>query len=162
MNRLLISPDDYKGYTITTCTTTPDGSLFTDVLADLGVTSIRMDATAGKYSGSTVVDFPPRSVLSMRLVLQNQVDGTTIPLRSLSLTQRSYQAGATLTSTPQTAPTGQVLFAVDQNVFGPYVSLDRGAFLAGTTYFPRARETGDPPIFPSPGATGPRSAQDPV
>lgn len=95
MNRLLISPDDYKGYTITTCTTTPDGSLFTDVLADLGVTSIRMDATAGKYSGSTVVDFPPRSVLSMRLVLQNQVDGTTIPLRSLSLTQRSYQAGAT-------------------------------------------------------------------
>ncbi len=73
VNRLLLAPDDYKGYEITTCTTTPDGALFTDVLADLGVSSIRMDATAGKYSGSTVVDFPPRSVLSMRLVLQNQV-----------------------------------------------------------------------------------------
>lgn len=123
MNRLTLSPDDYKGYEITSFTTSPDGSLFTDVLADLEVDSIIMNAAAGKYSGSTVVDFPPRSVSSARIVFENRVDGTTIPLRSMTLTQRSYQPTATITSNCQTSPTGQVLFEVDQNVFSPFVSI---------------------------------------
>ena len=123
MNRLTVTPDDYRGYSITSFTTSPDGSLFTNVLADLGVDDIVMDAAAGKYSGSTVVDFPPRSVSSAIIVFENRVDGIAIPLRSLTLTQRSYQSSASLTSNPQTTPTGSVLFEVDQNVFSPYVSI---------------------------------------
>jgi hypothetical protein len=123
VNRLTVNPDDYLGYEITSFTTSPDGSLFTDVLADLGVDSIIMNAAAGKYSGSTVVDFPPRSVSSARIVFENRVTGVSIPLRSLAMTQRSYQASAKITSNCQTSPVGEALFAADQNAFSPYVSI---------------------------------------
>lgn len=123
INRLILVPDDYKGYEITSLTTSADGSLFNDVLNSLNVGSIVLNAAGGKYSGTTTVDFPPQSVVSMRIVLENRVDGTTIPLRSMSLTQRSYQATATITSTVQTSPTGLVVFSADQLVTSPYVSI---------------------------------------
>jgi hypothetical protein len=123
VNRLILTPDDYKGYAVTTLTTSPDGSLFTDVLEDLGVSSISTGPEAGKYSGATVIDFSPRSVSTMRLIITNSIDGTTIPLRLLSLTQRSYQPSATITSNPQTASSGQVLFQTDEVDFPPFTSV---------------------------------------
>ncbi len=123
VNRLVLTPDDYKGYAITTLTTSPDGSLFTDVLEDLGVSSISTGPEAGKYSGSTFIDFSPRSVSTMRLLITNSIDGTTIPLRLLSLIQRSYQPSATITSKPQTTPSGVVLFQTDQVEFPPFTSI---------------------------------------
>lgn len=39
------------------------------------------------------------------------------------MTQRSYQASATITSNCQTSPMGQALFEADQNSFSPYVSI---------------------------------------
>ena len=75
VNRLTVVPDDYKGYEITSLTASPDGSVFTNVLAALGVTTIILNATGGKYSGSTIVDFPALTVSSMRIVLENRVDG---------------------------------------------------------------------------------------
>ncbi len=123
VNRLTVTPDDYRGYEITSFTTSPDGSLFTDVLADLNVGSIIMNAAGGKYSGTTVVDFPPRSVSSARIVLENRVDGIAIPLRSLTMTQRSYQPSASITSNCQTSPTGRVVFEADASAVSPYVSI---------------------------------------
>jgi hypothetical protein len=123
VNRLTLTFDDYKGYVINTLTTSPDGSLFTDVLQDLGTSSINTGATAGKYSGATIVDFSPRSVETIRLVITNPVDATTIPIRQMSVTQRTYQPSATITSNKQIGPTGQVLFQVDQTQFAPYTSI---------------------------------------
>jgi hypothetical protein len=123
VNRLDIVPDDYKGYEITSMTTSPDGSVFNDVLAGLGVESIVLNAEEGKYSGAAKIDFQPQSVISMRIVIENRVDGTTIPLRTMSLTQRSYQSTASITSNAQISPIGLLTFEVDQLVPAPYVSI---------------------------------------
>lgn len=123
VNRLSITPDVYKGYEITTFTASPDGSQFEDILADLNTSAILLDASAGKFSGSTVVDFPPRSVSKIRLVIQNLVSGDTIGIRALTFTQRTYQATGSVVSTPHTSPTGIVLFQTDSEVFDPFVSI---------------------------------------
>src|ERR1017187_4331266 len=123
VNRLNITPDSYLGYEITTFTTSADGTLFADVLTDLGVDAIVLDASAGKFSGATVVDFPPQMVSKMRLVIQNRTSGSTLGIRALSFTQRSYQATGAIVSTPQTLPTGAVMFSTDELVFPPYVSI---------------------------------------
>lgn len=123
INRLLISPDVYIGYEITTLTSSSDGSLFEDILKDLQTPAIVLDASSGKFSGSTIVDFPPRLVSKVRLIVQNLVSGDTIGLRALSFTQRNYQSTGSVVSTPQTEPTGQVQFKADQQVYSPYVSI---------------------------------------
>jgi hypothetical protein len=119
----IVNPDKYDGYEITTFTASADGTLFEDILADLNVPVLVLDAAAGKYSGSTIVDFPPRSVSKIRLIFQNLVAGNTIGLRALTFTQRSYQATGSVISSAQTSPTGQVLFQPDASVYSPYVSV---------------------------------------
>jgi hypothetical protein len=123
VNRLNLSPDTYVGYELTTFTGSPDGTKFEDILRDLGNGSIVLDASAGKYSGATVIDFPPLSVSKMRLILQNLTAGDTIGLRAISFTQRVYQASGTVITKPQTLPTGQVSFQTTQQIFDPYVSI---------------------------------------
>jgi hypothetical protein len=123
VNRMTIQPDTYLGYEITTLTASPDGSVFSDILADLNVPAISLDASAGKYAGVTVIDFAPRSVSKIRMILQNLVAGDTLGIRSLGFTQRSYQPTGMIVSKPQTSPAGSVLFSVDQDVFSPFVSV---------------------------------------
>ena len=123
VNRLNITPDSYLGYEITTFTASADGTLFEDVLVNLGVDAIVLDAAAGKFSGSTVVDFPPQFVSKMRLVIQNRTAGSTLGLRALSFAQRSYLATGSVITTPQTLPSGIVQFSAEQTVFSPYVSI---------------------------------------
>ena len=123
VNRMNVTPDSYVGYEVTTFTASPDGTLFEDILEDLGVDTIVMDASAGKYSGATVVDFPPRSVSKVRLVIQNLAQGSTLGLRALSFTQRSYQSTGTVVSTPQSSPIGSVVFSKTEDTFSPYVSI---------------------------------------
>jgi len=123
VNRLNVIPDTYVGYEITTFTASADGTLFEDILADLAVDTIVMDSAAGKYSGLTVVDFPPRSVSKIRLVIQNRTSGDTVGLRSLTFTQRSYQATGSVVSAPQSSPVGPVLFSVGEQEFEPYVAI---------------------------------------
>lgn len=122
VNRLILQPDDYKGYYITQITASPDGSLFTDILETIGLDYIDLGPEAGNYSGTAIVDFPPTQVSTMSIIVQNLVDGTTIPLRSISLSQRSYNPTAIITSNPITSPTGNVIFQTEDSVFSPYVS----------------------------------------
>jgi len=59
VNRLQIALDTYAGLEITNLTSSPDGLVFNDVLADLDVPMIILDATSGKCSGDVIIDFPP-------------------------------------------------------------------------------------------------------
>jgi hypothetical protein len=123
VNRMNISPDTYVGYEVTTFTASADGSQFENILSDIGTDALVLDASAGKYSGANSVDFPPRMVSKIRLVIQNLTSGAAIGLRSLQFTQRAYQATGTLTSTAQTFPTGSVQFVPEVLSFDPFVSV---------------------------------------
>src|ERR1035441_1873005 len=85
INRLALALDEYEGLEITELTSSPDGLSTDDVLKDLGVSSIIMDATSGKYSGHVVLDFPPRYVTQMKIVIESRAGQATFGIRSLSL-----------------------------------------------------------------------------
>jgi hypothetical protein len=123
VNRMNISPDTYVGYEVTTFTASADGSQFENILSDINTDALVLDASAGKFSGSTVVDFPPRSVSKIRLVIQNLTTSSAIGLRTLQFTQRNYQATGAVVSKPQTTPSGTVQFSAQDLSFDPFVSL---------------------------------------
>lgn len=134
VNRITINLDNYKELEIDTFTTSPDGTLVQDVLLDLGVESILVDGTSNKFSGVVVIDFPPRYILSARLIINDRVGSGLIALRQLSCSQVRYSATGQLTSLPISYPTGVVTFAAVQDVFAPYVSITHQISYDGTQF----------------------------
>jgi hypothetical protein len=134
MNRITINLDNYSNMEISTFTTTPDGTLIQDVLDDLGVNSIDIDGTSNKFSGDVIIDFPPRYVLTARLVLLDRSGTDVISIRNLTCEQISYSSTGQLTSIPITAPTGTVAFSTIQNVFSPYVTITHQLSYNGTQF----------------------------
>lgn len=134
INRLEIDLDTYLGLKIVSLTSTPDGNLTQDVLSDLDITSYLMDSTSSKFTGDVIIDFPPRYVLNMRIVI-NDVTGTdVISLRQLSLFALRYGPTAQLTTNAITAPNNTVTFSTTQNVFDPYVSITHQISYNGTEF----------------------------
>lgn len=123
VNRLIFDLDTYDGLEITTLTSSPDGLVFNDVLADLDVPAIVMDATSGKCSGDVVLDFPPRLVQQMRIVIEGRAGQTSFGLRSLSAFNRSYQSNGTLTTNPIYLSSTEVQFSTDELVSSPFSSV---------------------------------------
>ena len=123
INRLALALDEYEGLEITELTSSPDGLSTDDVLKDLGVSSIIMDATSGKYSGDVILDFPPRYVTQMKIVIESRAGQAAFGIRSLSLFNRTYQISGTFTTQPITLSTGNALFSIDANTFDPYTSI---------------------------------------
>jgi hypothetical protein len=115
--------DDYEGLELTTLTSSPDGIIFDDVLADLGETHQVLNGTSGKLSGDVILDFPPRYVSQLRLVINDRINVGRIALRSLTFSQRSYGTSADLTSTLIKAPLGSVQFSTDQDTWGAFTTL---------------------------------------
>lgn len=134
INRLAINLDTYAGVEVETLVTSPDGTLIEDVLADLGQDSIVLDGTSNKFSGDVIIDFPPRHASVMRIVLVDQIGSGSIGLRSLAISQRRYGATGQLTTNPITAPSGDVIFSVEQNVFAPYVSITHQISYDGVSF----------------------------
>lgn len=123
MNRIIINLDNYDNLEINTFTTSPDGTLVQDVLRDLGVDIIEIDGTSNKFSGDVIIDFPPRYILTARIIIQDRTGKGVIALRNLVCKQISYSSTGQLTSIPITAPTGNVVFTTVQNVFPPYATI---------------------------------------
>ena len=123
INRIQLGLDDYEGLELTTLTSSPDGTIFDDVLSDLGETHQVLNGTSGKLSGDVILDFPPRHVSQLRLVLNDRIDVSRIALRSLTFSQRSYGASADLTSKLIKAPQGAVRFSTDQDTWGPFTTV---------------------------------------
>src|SRR5208337_1320800 len=134
INRVTINLDTYAGLEIDTFTTSPDGTLVQDILNDLGVDRIVMDGTSNKFSGDVIIDFPPRHVQTMRLIITDLVGLGLISFRSFVCGQNTYSSTGQLTSVPIKAPTGTVVFTSTQNVFSPYVSITHQISYDGTQF----------------------------
>lgn len=144
VNRLTISMDNYAGLQVPTLLTSPDGILIQDILADLGVSQLTLDASASKFSGDVIIDFPPRHAKVLRLILLDKTGLGFIALREAALWARRYQSTGQLTSVAISTPTGTVNFTTQQNTFFPYVNIthqisyDNVAFTAITPGTPIA------------------------
>lgn len=134
VNRLEIDLDTYLGLKITSLTTTPDGNLVQDILGDLGITSFLMDSTSSKFTGDVILDFPPRYVLNMRIVIEDVTGADVLALRQLSLFAQRYGPTAQLTTGPISKPSSTVAFSCISNVFNPYVSITHQLSYNGTEF----------------------------
>jgi hypothetical protein len=134
VNRIKLEMDDYQGLEITEFTTSPDGSLVEDVLADVGERSIHLNGISSKYSGDAILDFNPRHCKVLRLVLEDRVDIENIALRSLSVFSRRYQSTGTLASAKINAPSGTILFTTEQLTKSPLTSISHQISYNGVNY----------------------------
>lgn len=134
MNRLTLNLDNYSEIEIDTFTTSPDGTLVQDILVDLGDQTILLDGTSNKFSGSCVIDFPPRYVQSVRLIIKDRVGTGLIAFRQFTCSQLSFSPTGQLTTIPITTPVGEVIFSTVQEAFYPYVSITHQISYDGTQF----------------------------
>lgn len=134
MNRISLNLDTYAGLEIDTFTTSPDGTLVEDVLADMDLDRILLDGTSSKFSGDVVIDFPPRHVKTARVLIFDRVGQGLISFREFSCFKRRYSSTGQLTSSAITVPTGTVVFSTQQNVFTPLVSITHQISYDGTQF----------------------------
>lgn len=123
LNRLQIQLDTYDGLEITALTTSPDGTLTQDVLEDMGISFLLMDATSGKYTGDVILDFPPRYVTQGRIRFEDRAGTAQIALRSLSFSSRQYSPTGTLTTLPIELARADATFLAEQSVTAPYTTI---------------------------------------
>lgn len=134
MNRITINLDNYAGLEIDTFTTSPDGTLVQDVLVDLGQDRILIDGTSNKFSGDVIIDFPPRYILTARLIITDRTGSGLMAFRNFTCEQISYSSTGQLTSVSITAPTGNVVFTTVQNTFSPYATITHQLSYNGTQF----------------------------
>ena len=123
VNRLIIHMDNYNGLEITSLTSSPDGIYYDPIDAELLPTDLTLNAQSGKFSGDAVIDFNPRNVSVMKLVIQDEIGQGFIALRSIELHQRTYATAGQLTSSPITTPAGNVLFSPVQRIYNQLTNI---------------------------------------
>jgi hypothetical protein len=134
LNRLRIELDDYEGLEITALTSSPDGLISNDVLADMGETAIVMDAISGKCSGDVILDFPPRIVQQMRIVIAGRGNQAGFGLRSLLAYSRTYQSAGQMTSKPIYLSSTQAQFSTDEFVSAPFTTISHQVSTDGVNF----------------------------
>jgi hypothetical protein len=134
LNRLRIDMDDYEGLEISSLTCSSDGAATSDVLADLGLRTIYLNGTQSKYSGDFILDFNPRYVLSMRILIADRVGQSRIALRAMDLLSRKFSSTGSLSTKPILQPSGKVQFTSVQTVPSPYTSVTHQISYNGVVY----------------------------
>jgi hypothetical protein len=135
INRLRIEMDDYEGLELTDLTSSPDGTVFDDVLADLRVRHMVLNGASGKLSGEVVLDFPPRHVKQFRLVINDRVGAARIAFRGLTFYRRSYTAQTELVTKLISAPMGEsVKFTADADTWGAFTTITHQVSTNGVHY----------------------------
>lgn len=117
INRLIIHQDNYEGLAITSLSSSPDGIFFDPIDAELFPTDLTLDAQSGKYSGDAIIDFSPRSVSVMKLVITDLIGQGFIALRGIETHLLTFAASGQFTSNPITTPTGIVNFQTSQRLY---------------------------------------------
>lgn len=113
INRVQIELAGYQGLIVEEFSSSPDGVLKDDLLADLPSDSHSMDGSSSKFAGNWIADFDPRYMKQLRLIIADKVGNHTIELRNISLSSRSYSPQASLQSGPIKVPFGLVKFRAD-------------------------------------------------
>jgi len=100
INRITITLDRYQGITLNTLLSSPDGILVEDLRQDLAADALSLDGSSNKFSGDVTLDFDPRHVKYLRLVLQDLAGAKQISLRDVSFVNRTYDTSGTLQTVP--------------------------------------------------------------
>lgn len=123
INRLILHQDNYEGLEIVSLSSSPDGIFFDPIDAELFPTDLVLDAASGKFSGDAIIDFNPRTVSVMKLVIADLIGQGFIALRSLETHQRVYASAGQYTTNPINAPTGIVTFNTLQRVYSQLTTI---------------------------------------
>src|SRR5271156_5936931 len=117
INRLIIHQDNYEGLVITNLSSSPDGIFFDPIDAELFPTDLTLDAQSGKYSGDAIIDFSPRSISVLKLVITDLIGQGAISLRGIETHLLTFASSGQFTSNPINTPTGVVNFQTEQRLY---------------------------------------------
>ena len=123
INRLIIHQDNYEGLEIISLSSSPDGIYFDDIDAELFPSDLTIDAASGSYSGDAIINFNPRNVSVMKLVIGDLIGQGFIALRGLETHQRAYANSGQFTSNPINSPSGTVFFNSSQRIYNQLTSI---------------------------------------
>ena len=123
INRIILEQDDYKGLRVLELTGSSDGVVYNDLTKDLTTDQLTMDGTSGKFSGEVVLDIQPKSLLQIRIVLEDATGQNYIALRGIHFHQRQYDNQAQVQTNRIDHPTGSIYFAAVQNPINALVSI---------------------------------------
>jgi hypothetical protein len=135
VNRVRIELDNYQGLSLEALSSTPDGVIQDDIREELNPSSYSLDGSSGKFSGDFTVDFDPRHVKKLRLVLADKAGEARIALRGISFWGRRYASFGMLQSKPIEFPElGLVTFAGEQRVADGLTSITHQVSFDGVQY----------------------------
>jgi hypothetical protein len=110
VNRLILYQGNYEGLVITSFSSSPDGIFFDEIDAELFPSDLVLNAQSSKFSGDVIIDFNPRTVSIMKLVITDLTGQGFIALRGIEVHQRLYASAGQFTSNAITTPSGTVIF----------------------------------------------------
>src|ERR1035441_7377535 len=122
LNRFRIELADYQGLVVEEFSSSPDGIIREDLLADLQPSSLSLDGSSGKFSGDWIADFDPRHCSQVRLIIADRV-GASIALRNIQFSQRRVTASGQVQSLQIMQPLGNVVFRAAQHTADQLTSI---------------------------------------
>jgi len=117
INRLVIKQDDFEGLEILSLTSSPDGIFFDPIDEELFPSDLTLNAQSGKFSGDAIIDFNPRTVSVIKIVIADLIGSTQVVLRGIETHQRQYANSGQFTSNPISSPAGTVVFQTLERTF---------------------------------------------
>ncbi len=122
LNRLRIELAGYQGLVVEEFSSSPDGIIREDLLADLQPSSLSLDGSSGKFSGDWIADFDPRHCSQVRLIIADRV-GASIALRNIQFSARRVSASGQVQSQRISQPLGAVVFRAAQHTADKLTSI---------------------------------------
>jgi hypothetical protein len=123
INRLYLIQDNYQGLYLQELTCSDTGSNQDNIKTDLQESQFLLNASSGKFSGNVILDFPPRTISELRIILQDMTGQNLIALRGINAAQRLYDTQAIIQSNSISQPSNTVYFNTIQNVSTPLVTI---------------------------------------
>src|SRR5665647_415677 len=122
LNRFRIDLAGYQGLVIEEFSSSPDGVIREDLLADLQPASQSLDGSSGKFSGDWIADFDPRHCKQVPLTITDRA-GASIALRNIQFSSRKVSSSGQVQSQQITQPLGTVVFRAAQHTANKLTSI---------------------------------------
>src|ERR1017187_9063153 len=122
LNRFRIELAGYQGLVVDEFSSSPDGVIREDLLADLQPSSQSLDGSSGKFSGDWIADFDPRHCKQVQLIISDRA-GASIALRNIQFSSRKVSASGQVQSLQITQPLGNVVFRAAQHTADQLTSI---------------------------------------